>query len=155
MRAFVRLHRIPRRRPGFGYPGWYFEHHARRGCTLQELIASREILFASSGWCPLGSKSSLEAAGDAITSIPADLLVPTMCDDMRSSTSEYNVANRTPWSSEREMASIEGRYSGPKTRATYSTTPAHNFRHSPTDAAIRPLESLSREGRTNTGMTRY
>jgi hypothetical protein len=45
-----------------------------RGWTLQELIAPKEVLFYSSGWKLLGSRTDLKDLVSSITGIPVDVL---------------------------------------------------------------------------------
>ncbi len=60
---------IQRRNSGFRESRWF-----KRGWTLQELLAPREVRFYSVGWHFLGTRSDLKDLISSITKIPVDVL---------------------------------------------------------------------------------
>lgn len=73
----------------------------RRGWTLQELIAPRVVLFLSSSWELLGSKSELVDVLTVVTQVPATILL------FEQSVTEMSVAQRMSWAAMRETTRLE------------------------------------------------
>ena len=63
---------IQRRNSRFRESRWF-----RRGWTLQELLAPKEVRFYSVGWHFLGTRSDLKDLISSITKIPVDILAGT------------------------------------------------------------------------------
>ncbi|KAI9568213.1 heterokaryon incompatibility protein-domain-containing protein, partial [Boletus coccyginus] len=72
-----------------------------RGWTLQELLASKRLVFFSKDWSFLGTKGSLLTLLSAITKIPVDAL------SHNSSFSSFSVAQRMSWAAGRQTTRIE------------------------------------------------
>ena len=72
-----------------------------RGWTLQELIAPRLLVFLSSTWEPLGSKSDLAGHVEKATRVPAGLL------KREQSLSHFSIAQRMSWAAGRQTTRIE------------------------------------------------
>ncbi len=75
----------------------------RRGWTLQELIAPRRLVFLSSDWRTLGSKSSMARLVEHITRIDREVLTNQL------SLGKMSVARRISWAAERETTRVEDR----------------------------------------------
>ncbi len=76
----------------------------KRGWTLQELIAPREVIFLGEGWRFVGNKSELAyLLAVAVTGIEAEILTHQKRLD------EVSVADRMGWASERETTRTEDR----------------------------------------------
>ncbi|OCL08171.1 hypothetical protein AOQ84DRAFT_293680, partial [Glonium stellatum] len=88
-----------RSRP-FRLSGWF-----RRGWTLQELIAPRDVLFYQAQWKILGLRSTLASLLTEITHIPLSIL--TGCD--LGHLSSYSIATRFSWAVSRSAARPEDR----------------------------------------------
>lgn len=73
----------------------------RRGWTLQELVAPREIVFFSRGWVELGTKRDLKEVLAGITKIDVGILEGTK--DLGS----VSVARRMSWAATRETSRPE------------------------------------------------
>ncbi|KAH9908354.1 heterokaryon incompatibility protein-domain-containing protein [Xylariomycetidae sp. FL2044] len=73
----------------------------RRGWTLQELVASRNIIFFGSGWELIGTKEGLSSFLHTITRIPEEVL-----DDVKPLRS-VSVATRMSWAARRETTRPE------------------------------------------------
>jgi len=71
-----------------------------RGWTLQELLAPKEVVFYTSDWKILGSKSTLKSQIHEITKIPFGALEGTPL-------SYFSVAQRMSWASKRVTTRIE------------------------------------------------
>ncbi|KAM5531397.1 hypothetical protein V8D89_014921 [Ganoderma adspersum] len=86
------------RAPGsrFHYSRWF-----KRGWTLQELIAPRDVVFLSREWTVLGSKSSLSSLVEEITGVPHSVLTH------RLPLSKISVAVRMSWATHRETSRTE------------------------------------------------
>ncbi|PIL27626.1 hypothetical protein GSI_10778 [Ganoderma sinense ZZ0214-1] len=86
------------RAPGsrFRYSRWF-----KRGWTLQELIAPRDVVFLSREWSVLGSKSSLSSLIEEITGIPHSILTHKL------PLAKVSVAVRMSWASHRETSRTE------------------------------------------------
>ncbi|KAI1798086.1 HET-domain-containing protein [Ganoderma leucocontextum] len=86
------------RAPGsrFRYSRWF-----KRGWTLQELIAPRDVVFLSREWNVLGSKSSLSKLVEEITGVPRSVLTHTL------PLPRVSVAVRMSWASQRETSRTE------------------------------------------------
>ncbi|KAI0742496.1 heterokaryon incompatibility protein-domain-containing protein [Daedaleopsis nitida] len=73
----------------------------RRGWTLQELVAPRNVLFLSQAWDILGSKTDFAASLEHITGIPAAVLrTEEHCGD-------FSVAQRMSWAANRSTTRLE------------------------------------------------
>jgi len=72
-----------------------------RGWTLQELIAPSNVIFYSSDWKEIGTKSSLQAAIVEVTAIQVEAL---LSDDDR--LQAFSVAQRMAWAAKRETTRI-------------------------------------------------
>ncbi|KFA71871.1 hypothetical protein S40288_07721 [Stachybotrys chartarum IBT 40288] len=68
----------------------------KRGWTLQELLAPERLVFYSSDWRPLGTKTQLSAVIESITGIPRLFLKGI--NDLRSA----SVAQRMAWAAQRD-----------------------------------------------------
>ena len=109
--CYAFLHDVKRRTVGFDQSKWRSDFVKskwfRRGWTLQELIASRVVIFvcqASSsdgGWQVLGSKHNLAAAISSVTNI--DIAVLTF----EKSLEEIPIAQRMTWAQSRETSRLE------------------------------------------------
>ncbi|KAI0654336.1 heterokaryon incompatibility protein-domain-containing protein [Cubamyces menziesii] len=73
----------------------------RRGWTLQELIAPRDVIFLSKSWVPIASKRTIPALLREITGIDEAVLLGTMPLE------NVSVARRLSWASQRETTRIE------------------------------------------------
>ena len=73
----------------------------KRGWTLQELIAPSEIVFFSSEWIELGTKSSLCEEIAAITGVSASILTH------KTLVTSASIAKRMSWASNRETTRVE------------------------------------------------
>jgi hypothetical protein len=73
----------------------------KRGWTLQELVAPREVYFYNKSWEPIGSKSDFCSAIARVTQIPEDVLAH------RKKPSTYSVAARMSWAAYRETTRVE------------------------------------------------
>ncbi|KAM5539277.1 hypothetical protein V8D89_007150 [Ganoderma adspersum] len=74
-----------------------------RGWTLQELIAPRRLVFLSSDWQTLGSKSSMAGLVEQITRIDRKVLTNQLSLD------KMSVARRMSWAAERVTTRVEDR----------------------------------------------
>ena len=74
-----------------------------RGWTLQELIAPRRLVFLSSDWQALGSKSSMAGLVEQITRIDRKVLTNQLSLD------KMSVARRMSWAAERVTTRVEDR----------------------------------------------
>jgi len=91
-------------------PKWAYNHEftltfsrwCRRGWTLQELLAPRDIEFYASDWSSIGSKSSLSERLARITYIPPLALQGASLDD-------FTVAEKMSWAGSRETTRKEDR----------------------------------------------
>ncbi|CDO76144.1 hypothetical protein BN946_scf185027.g7 [Trametes cinnabarina] len=83
---------------GFRESKWH-----TRGWTLQELIASKVVLFLNQDWTPFGTKISLATALAAITGINRDVLTGAVSLD------SYSVAQRMCWAAHRQTTRPEDR----------------------------------------------
>ncbi|KAK1831850.1 heterokaryon incompatibility protein-domain-containing protein [Podospora conica] len=72
-----------------------------RGWTLQELLATRDVVFFSRNWQRLGTKLELQIPVSEITGIPTDYLVNNQ--ELRTA----SVAQRMSWISKRETTQLE------------------------------------------------
>ncbi|TBU35788.1 heterokaryon incompatibility protein-domain-containing protein [Dichomitus squalens] len=72
-----------------------------RGWTLQELIASRSLVFLSRDWVALGTKVSLVDVVETITGIDQDIL------RHQKSLDQVSVARRMSWASRRSTTRVE------------------------------------------------
>ncbi|KAI0827270.1 heterokaryon incompatibility protein-domain-containing protein [Trametes gibbosa] len=75
---------------------WY-----KRGWTLQELIAPARVMFLSSGWTFLGTKTGLASTLEKITGVSAAILTG------RVPLSSASVAKRMSWAAERATKRVE------------------------------------------------
>ncbi|KAI1792647.1 hypothetical protein LXA43DRAFT_887131, partial [Ganoderma leucocontextum] len=73
----------------------------RRGWTLQELLAPRDIKFLSGSWTYLGSKAGLALAIQERTGIEFEVLLHLRSLD------EVSVAKRMSWAANRETTRVE------------------------------------------------
>ncbi|KAK1852035.1 ankyrin repeat-containing protein [Colletotrichum chrysophilum] len=73
----------------------------KRGWTLQELIAPREVQFSSRNWLRIGVKAGMARLLSEITSINHDIL--SMSQDLN----DFSVAERMSWASGRETTRPE------------------------------------------------
>ncbi|KAI0597544.1 HET-domain-containing protein [Biscogniauxia sp. FL1348] len=73
----------------------------RRGWTLQELLAPREVTFFSGDWTPIGEKKGLSTLLADTTGIDIDILLGNQRVDSAS------VARRMSWASKREVTRPE------------------------------------------------
>ncbi|KAI8993772.1 heterokaryon incompatibility protein-domain-containing protein [Trametes punicea] len=73
----------------------------RRGWTLQELIAPRELVFISKQWRPFGTKTSLADVVEEITGVQRDVL------EHKRPLSTVSVARRMSWASKRKTTRVE------------------------------------------------
>ncbi|KAI0329515.1 HET-domain-containing protein [Cubamyces sp. BRFM 1775] len=80
----------------FRHSQWF-----KRGWTLQELIAPRDVIFLSQGWVPIASKRTIPALLQEITGIDEAVLLGTM------PLGNVSVARRLSWASQRETTRIE------------------------------------------------
>lgn len=71
-----------------------------RGWTLQELIAPSTVIFLTSDWQEIGTKSSYQAVISKITGIPANILLGDNPDTA-------SIAQRMSWASKRETTRVE------------------------------------------------
>ncbi|KAH9918568.1 heterokaryon incompatibility protein-domain-containing protein, partial [Epithele typhae] len=81
------------------YPLWTRWHS--RGWTLQELIASRVVVFFSSQWTPIGTKFELADILESATRIPSSVL------RFQTSITDVSIAARMSWASTRETTRRE------------------------------------------------
>jgi hypothetical protein len=79
----------------FGKSRWF-----TRGWTLQELLAPQSVVFYSSEWIELGTKSSLQSAITAITGVSKVVL-------LLNHPGEISVAQRMSWAANRETTRVE------------------------------------------------
>ncbi len=86
----------PKWRATFKRSKWF-----KRGWTLQELIASRIVIFLSKGWEVLGSKHSLAADISSETGIDIEVLT------FQKSVEEIPIARRMAWAHSRETSRLE------------------------------------------------
>ncbi|EJF59911.1 HET-domain-containing protein, partial [Dichomitus squalens LYAD-421 SS1] len=75
----------------------------RRGWTLQELIAPRNVVFFSMEWIVFGTKSSLATVVEEITGIERSVLTH------RKTLDDVGVARRMSWAARRETTRVEDR----------------------------------------------
>ncbi|RPD75564.1 hypothetical protein L226DRAFT_485780 [Lentinus tigrinus ALCF2SS1-7] len=73
----------------------------KRGWTLQELIAPREVVFCSRNWCPLGTKRSLGSVIEQATGIDTAILLHEQ------SLESVSVARKMSWASFRKTTRVE------------------------------------------------
>jgi Heterokaryon incompatibility protein (HET) len=73
-----------------------------RGWTLQELVAPTTVIFFSSDWKEIGTKSSLQEVVANATGIPATAFLG-YDDDLRT----FSVAQRMSWAAKRETTRTE------------------------------------------------
>ncbi|KAI0645394.1 HET-domain-containing protein [Trametes meyenii] len=73
----------------------------RRGWTLQELIAPRELVFISKQWRPFGTKTSLADVIEEITGVERAIL------ELRRPLNSVSVARRMSWASKRKTTRVE------------------------------------------------
>ncbi|KAI0702588.1 heterokaryon incompatibility protein-domain-containing protein, partial [Earliella scabrosa] len=73
----------------------------KRGWTLQELIAPRNVHFLSQNWTYIGSKTDLAWGLERITGIPASIL------KFEQRLEEVSVARRMSWAANRKTTRIE------------------------------------------------
>ncbi|KDR68887.1 hypothetical protein GALMADRAFT_39905, partial [Galerina marginata CBS 339.88] len=71
-----------------------------RGWTLQELLAPLLVVFYSSDWVEIGTRSSLREEISKITRIPCEVL-------MSKPLSEISIAQRMSWAAMRQTTKIE------------------------------------------------
>ncbi|KAH9924985.1 heterokaryon incompatibility protein-domain-containing protein, partial [Epithele typhae] len=81
---------------GFAQSKWH-----RRGWTLQELLASRIVVFLSKEWTPLGTKFEFADLLQDITAVPSEVL------RLETNLAVMSVAARMSWASKRETTRIE------------------------------------------------
>jgi hypothetical protein len=74
-----------------------------RGWTLQELIAPKEVIFFSSNWKRLSTKTRLQDKLELITGVPKPILVH------REHVSQASIAMRMSWAAKRETTRSEDR----------------------------------------------
>ncbi|KAL3605190.1 hypothetical protein FPOAC2_00132 [Fusarium poae] len=74
----------------------------RRGWTLQELIAPRQVVFFNRNWDEIGTKSSLLETITQITNIPSQVL-------LMNHPGEMSIAQCMSWASGRETSRVEDR----------------------------------------------
>jgi hypothetical protein len=74
----------------------------KRGWTLQELVAPKEVIFYSSEWSKLGSKSGLHELLTEITGIERRVLKDGNFENV-------SVARRMSWAANRETTRVEDR----------------------------------------------
>ncbi|TBU64672.1 hypothetical protein BD310DRAFT_837982 [Dichomitus squalens] len=72
-----------------------------RGWTLQELLASREVIFLSEDWKVIGTKHTLCDVVEEITNIPYDALLQLVSLD------QFSVAQRLSWAASRKTTRVE------------------------------------------------
>lgn len=86
-----------------GSPGSAFRASRwhRRGWTLQELIAPTNVVFLSSDWHPLGTKTTLAALLESITGVDTNILLHKI------PLSSVSVARRMWWASSRQTTRVE------------------------------------------------
>ena len=73
----------------------------KRGWTLQELIAPRDVIFLSSGWQVLGTKLGLDTVVEEVTGIDRAVL------GHQELLHEVSVARRMSWAASRECTRLE------------------------------------------------
>ncbi|KAI3328551.1 HET-domain-containing protein [Ustulina deusta] len=73
----------------------------RRGWTLQELLAPREIEFFSGSWTPIGNKRTLSMLLAEITGIDVEILMD------QKPLSSASIARRMSWAAKREVSRPE------------------------------------------------
>ncbi|TFK86221.1 HET-domain-containing protein, partial [Polyporus arcularius HHB13444] len=73
----------------------------KRGWTLQELIAPRDVIFLSSGWQVLGTKIGLDTVVEEVTGINRAVL------GHQELLHEVSVARRMSWAAARECTRVE------------------------------------------------
>ncbi|KAI0769311.1 HET-domain-containing protein [Trametes elegans] len=73
----------------------------RRGWTLQELIAPRELVFVSKQWRPFGTKRSLADVVEDVTGVERAVL------EHRRPLSSVSVARRMAWAAQRKTTRVE------------------------------------------------
>jgi hypothetical protein len=79
-----------------------------RGWTLQELIAPEIIVFLSSTWRELGTRTDLAATISSITGIAPQLMLPLQRGkDITSLLRGYSIACKMSWAANRETTRIE------------------------------------------------
>ncbi|OJT02394.1 Vegetative incompatibility protein HET-E-1 [Trametes pubescens] len=86
-----------------GSPGSAFRASRwhRRGWTLQELIAPTNVVFLSSDWRPLGTKTTLAPLLESITGVDMSILLH------KNPLSSVSVARRMWWASTRQTTRVE------------------------------------------------
>ena len=80
----------------FARSGWH-----RRGWTLQELLASKTVIFISSEWTVLGDKYNLAPVLEQITSVRASVL------RFEEDIADMSVAERMSWAANRRTTRVE------------------------------------------------
>ncbi|KAM5542366.1 hypothetical protein V8D89_003825 [Ganoderma adspersum] len=75
----------------------------QRGWTLQELIASRIVIFLSRDWTLLGTKAELADLVEGVTQIPASLL------RLKTQLAHFSIAQRMSWAANRQTTRKEDR----------------------------------------------
>ena len=88
----------PATREAFSKSEWH-----RRGWTLQELIASKIVIFLSRDWTLLGTKAELADLVESITQIPASLL------GLKTQLAHFSIAQRMSWAANRKTTREEDR----------------------------------------------
>ncbi|KIN93770.1 hypothetical protein M404DRAFT_1008745 [Pisolithus tinctorius Marx 270] len=83
--------------------GWQKPEWFRRGWTLQELIAPRELEFFNKDWAPIGNKRRLAAVLEAITRIPFEVLRDGLA------AKRLSVAQIMSWAADRKTERVEDR----------------------------------------------
>ncbi|KAH8595415.1 heterokaryon incompatibility protein-domain-containing protein [Bisporella sp. PMI_857] len=84
--------------PEFRKSRWF-----RRGWTIQELIAPRNITFYTARWSKIGTKTQLAVIIYEVTAIPIEVLNHLKRPD------EYSVPERMAWATRRETTRVEDR----------------------------------------------
>jgi hypothetical protein len=99
--CYVYLHDVPSLDPFLNDDKFRSARWWSRGWCLQELIAPREVEFYSADWEEVGTKWSLQATITDITSIPTAILYHKKVP------SDFSVAQRMSWASERQTTRVE------------------------------------------------
>ncbi|RDW56743.1 hypothetical protein BP6252_13998 [Coleophoma cylindrospora] len=85
----------------FGESRWF-----QRGWTLQELLASPQLVFYSSDWAPIASKNSLKELISQITNIDEAYLI-SQSKNIAVLLEKASIAERMSWASKRQTTRVE------------------------------------------------
>ncbi len=99
--CYAYLRDVPNKDNGNWEPAFHESRWHKRGWTLQELIAPDFLLFLSTDWKILGTKTDLAHKLEVITMVPATVLRKEV------ELSSISVAQRMSWAAGRETTHIE------------------------------------------------